>query len=497
MGVFSFIAKMWRDMFGLADLKWGCARAKGVGEQTQAYVRCEIGKEVSQCGTATMERQQILSQQVPPGPQAAPVAQKAATPHGQPSSPLPCPQCGQLVPPGATFCAHCGTLLVASESGWHVCLDRPASPPLVTPVSSAGHHASAKSAQSSVPVMQQPLPSPLPSTPCSASSASDATTSQLSSRQPGSGQAEVPGTASSYEVQSLSDSKLSLIVGTCSHPGITRRHKPNEDSLFAAQGMRAHHAQPFGLFIVADGMGGHAHGQEASRLAIQTMIDRMLPQVSGCSELHDADCRQLLIEGVQVANGAIHQRNTEQRTDMGTTITAALVVGLTAFVVNVGDSRTYLYRASEGLRKVTQDHSVVAYLVEAGIIHPDDVYTHPQRNRIYRSLGAKPVIQVDAFTEQLQPDDTLLLCSDGLWEMVHDPGMLQILQHGADPSQMSQLLIEAALEGGGVDNISMIVVQVTQAMGYTAVHGMQLLAKPETVEMPNLSQCEPKQSSRE
>jgi serine/threonine protein phosphatase PrpC len=424
MGVSSFIAKMWRDIFGLAGPKWESTRAKGLGEQTQACVRCEIDKEVSQCGTATMERQQILSQQVPPGPQAVLVVQ-AATPPGQLS--------------------------------------------------------------------------PLPSPPCSASSASDATTSQLSSRQPGSGQAEGSGTVSSYEVQSLIDSKLSLIVGTCSHPGITRRHKPNEDSIFAVRGTRAHHAQPqpFGLFLVADGMGGHAHGQEASRLAIQTMIDWVLPQVSGCSELHDADCRQILIEGVQAANGAIHQRNTEQRTDMGTTITAALVIGLTAFVVNAGDSRTYLYRASEGLRRVTQDHSVVAYLVKAGIIHPDEVFTHPQRNRIYRSLGAKPMIQVDAFTEQLQPHDTLLLCSDGLWEMVRDPGILQILRTGADPSQMSQALLKAALEGGGVDNISMIVVQVTEAMGYTDVHGMQLLTKPETVQMPNLSQGEPKQPSQE
>src|SRR5207302_4537664 len=99
----------------------------------------------------------------------------------------------------------------------------------------------------------------------------------------------------------------------------------------------------------------------------------------------------------------IHQRNQEQRTEMGTTITAVVVVGLTAFVANVGDSRTYLYREPEGLRKITKDHSVVAYLVEAGIIKPDAIYTHAQRNQIYRSLGAKPVIQVDVFMEHLQP----------------------------------------------------------------------------------------------
>src|SRR6266496_878610 len=251
------------------------------------------------------------------------------------------------------------------------------------------------------------------------------------------------------------------------------------------------------MFIAADGMGGHVYGQEASRLGIQTLIDRVLPRVCGSSDLREADFRQLLIDGVQAANRAIHQRNKEQRTDMGTTITAALVVDCTAFVANVGDSRTYLYRESEGLRKVTKDHSLVAYLVENGIIEADDIYIHPQRNQIYRSLGIKPVIPVDMFMEQLRPGDTLLLCSDGLWEMVRDPFIEQILRQGTDPSQMGQALIEAALEGGGTDNISVVVVQVIEAMRSTDAMGMQLLAKPETVEMPNLSHREPKQSSQE
>lgn len=301
---------------------------------------------------------------------------------------------------------------------------------------------------------------------------------------------------SDLKVQQRSDPAPSVPVGWRSHPGIKRRDRPNEDSLFAVLGTRTHRAQPqpFGLFIVSDGVGGYAYGQEASRLAIQAMIDRVLPKVSENSELNDTDFGQLLIDGVQAANWTIHQRKNEHQAAMGTTITAALLVGLTAFVVNVGDSRTYLYQEGEGLRKVTQDHSVVAYLVEAGIIRSDDIYTHPLRNTIYRCLGTEPVIQVDSFIERLQPGDTLLLCSDGLWGMVRDPGILQILRHEADPSQMSQALIEAALEGGGSDNISVIVMQVTNAARYTNAIGLQLLAKPETVELPNLSYSEPKQS---
>lgn len=395
MHVSSFLAKMWRDVFGQADLKWEHARTQPAA-WIQERVHVAIGEQALQSDDDEIYQQWTSS-----------------------SAPL--------------------------------------SPPY--------------------PVGNEP-------------------TVRLSPAAPGNGQTDRHG---AFEVQQRNDHASSLLVGWLSHPGITRWHRPNEDSIFAVQGTRAHQAQPqpFGLFIVADGMGGQKQGQEASRLAIQTLIERVWPQVSGCSGLHEADCRQLLIEGVQAANQAIHHRNQEQRTDMGTTITAALVVGLTAFVVNVGDSRTYLHRESEGLRKVTQDHSVVAYLVEAGIIQPDDIYTHPQRNRIYRSLGSQPMIQVDAFIEPLQPDDTLLLCSDGLWEMVRDPGILQLLRDGVEPSQMSQALLEAALEGGGADNISVIVVHATEETRFTDMQGVQLLTKPETVKLPNISQCEPKQSSHE
>ena len=280
----------------------------------------------------------------------------------------------------------------------------------------------------------------------------------------GNGLMERKRALSLSEGQQRSDRMLNLTVGTLSHPGITRRRKPNEDSLFAVQGMGLHYTQPhaFGLFIVADGMGGHAHGQEASRLGIQTMVDQVLPQVFRSGELNDTALRQLLADGVQAANQAIYQRNTEQRMTMGTTITAALVVGATAYIVNVGDSRIYLYRDSKGLGKVTKDHSVTAKLVENGIIQPDDIYTHPKRNQLYRSLGHKSSIDVDSFIEPLQPDDILLLCSDGLWEMVRDQLIEQILRNVPDAPQKSQALLEAALHGGGEDNISLIMVHISQ-----------------------------------
>jgi serine/threonine protein phosphatase PrpC len=283
---------------------------------------------------------------------------------------------------------------------------------------------------------------------------------------------------------------VSLAVGSLSNVGLKRQHKPNEDSLFAMQGARTFNSQPqqFGLFVIADGMGGHANGGDASRTAIQTMIDYMLPRISIADpSMDDQSYLKLLEEGVQHANYAVHQRNIQDRADMGTTMTTALVIGAMAYVANVGDSRTYLYRPSTGLTKITRDHSVVASLVDAGIIKPDDIYTHPKRNQIYRSLGEKPVVEVDSFTVELQAGDKLLLCSDGLWDMVRDPDIQHIIAEAdASPAQTSEELVQAALAGGGEDNVSVIVVSVTEIDGHTGMTGIHILSKPENVTVPDL-----------
>lgn len=275
---------------------------------------------------------------------------------------------------------------------------------------------------------------------------------------------------------------------TSTNPGIKRKYKPNEDSVFAIRGVRNENGQmqQVGLFVVADGMGGHANGQDASRLAIQTIIDYVLPRL-----VHGGDTQEtaekLLVDSVQLANQAVHQHNIENNADMGTTVTATLVVDGTAHVANVGDSRTYLYRTSDGLTKVTRDHSVVASLVDAGIIKPDDIYTHPKRNQIYRSLGEKPFVEVDPFTVQLQPGDKLLLCSDGLWDMVRDPEIQHVLETPtADPQQTGNNLITAALNGGGEDNVSVIVVNVMDHAPKQSTPGLETIYVQDNVKMPTL-----------
>lgn len=268
---------------------------------------------------------------------------------------------------------------------------------------------------------------------------------------------------------------LRLIVGLGLDPGIVRKHAPNEDNIFAIQGTRVGKsgATPVGLFIVADGMGGHANGQEASRLAIQALSDVIVPSLlhnmralSSPNNEHineDTYFRDLLKDGVHRANLAIYRRNRDLPRSMGTTVTAALVVNKTAYIVNVGDSRTYIYHAPDGLKQITRDHSIVARLVEDGVITREGIYTHPRRNQIYRALGNSASIEVDCFTVPLQTDDVLLLCSDGLWEMVRDNDLQQIITSSLrHPSQISSMLVQAALSRGGADNIGVVVVGITQ-----------------------------------
>ena len=250
-----------------------------------------------------------------------------------------------------------------------------------------------------------------------------------------------------------------LQVGVGWDPGILRRDDPNEDSVLVQQGMCSYKGRivPFGLFCVADGMGGHADGREASRIAIERMMQTVMQNIFMGSDLSEEFLTDMLVGGVEWANLAIYYHAQSVRKDMGTTITSVLVVDTKAYIVNVGDSRTYLYREGEELFQITRDHSLVATLVEEGQITADEVYTHPDRSKIYRSLGYSETIEVDWFVVDLCPQDRLLLCSDGLWEMVRDVSIERILRSCKQPAEASNRLVQAAIRAGGADNISAIV----------------------------------------
>jgi serine/threonine protein phosphatase PrpC len=209
-------------------------------------------------------------------------------------------------------------------------------------------------------------------------------------------------------------------------------------------------------------MGGHANGKEASQLATETIVDMIFPLVRN-ERVQGPEIGAILVDAAKQANAALYERNlkmTRLLDRMGTTAIIALVVGPHAFIANIGDSRAYLYRPGVGLRVLSQDHSIVAALTASGAITPDEVYTHPERNKVLRCLGTAPTVDVDLFYEQLQNGDTLLLCSDGLWEMVRDPQIEQLLASPwCSAEQTAKRLVNAALRGGGLDNIGLVVSQ--------------------------------------
>ena len=263
-----------------------------------------------------------------------------------------------------------------------------------------------------------------------------------------------------------------LLAASDSDAGNVRRSDPNEDSTLMLMLQRVHESQsaPAGVFIVADGMGGHDNGQGASRLAISTITERMVrelllapltaEQKGEAVKPLDEDTLVSLLQGaVEDANAAICKVNQHDKSDMGSTITGFMIYKDYAYILNVGDSRTYMVRGGQ-IYQLTTDHSLVGQLVAGGLIQPDDVYTHPQRSQIFRSLGDKLNVQIDIFKQQLHPGDILLACCDGLWEMVRNPQIESILNKAPDPQMACSQLIEAANANGGEDNISAVVVFV-------------------------------------
>jgi serine/threonine protein phosphatase PrpC len=255
---------------------------------------------------------------------------------------------------------------------------------------------------------------------------------------------------------------LALSIGAHLDPGIRRKHRPNEDTVLITHGVMPFASpEPFVLLAVADGMGGPGHGQEASQLAVRSLVAYMSGPLSSLQR-PPQDWLPQLTAGVQYANRVVYERNQQQQTIMGTTMTAVMVTEATAYIAHVGDSRLYLYREPTGLVQITNDHSIVASLVAEGIIAPDDIYTHPKRNQIYRSLGSEASVEVDASAIPLAAGDILLLCSDGLWGMVRNQQIAAIVTTPMPtPSDTAHALIQAALAGGGEDNVSAIVAQVS------------------------------------
>lgn len=259
---------------------------------------------------------------------------------------------------------------------------------------------------------------------------------------------------------------ITLTVGRATDVGIKR--ELNEDALltidlaqFVQQG-----SQTLGLFVVADGMGGAAAGEVASKMVTQAMARYVLQNVFPqrvAEPPANLDYKTIIKNAAEQANADVFKARSAARTDMGSTLVAALVVGNQAYLVNVGDARAYMI-APDRAEKITKDHSLVQAFVDRNEIGEDDVYTHPQRNFILRNVGDKATVQADTFTQAFEPGQYLLLCSDGLWEMVYPKKRLhEIVTNAPSVNEACKQLIEAANAHGGDDNITVVLVKFEAA----------------------------------
>jgi serine/threonine protein phosphatase PrpC len=220
-------------------------------------------------------------------------------------------------------------------------------------------------------------------------------------------------------------------------------------------------SQPVGVFVVADGMGGHSGGEMASgaivNLFAQKSVAELLP--GQITQKDDYDQSEWLRETVEAANQEVLKLRKSVGTDMGSTMVAVVLEKNRAYIAHVGDSRVYLIN-EQGIKQLTIDHSLVERLIATQQITREEARVHPQRNVIYRTIGDKPKVEVDVQSLDLSVGDALLLCSDGLTGMVQDRAIFNIVQGTSSPQMACDELINAANAAGGEDNIAAVMIKI-------------------------------------
>ena len=212
------------------------------------------------------------------------------------------------------------------------------------------------------------------------------------------------------------------------------------------------------LLVVCDGMGGARAGNVASELAVAAFTAHVRASqkgVSGAERIFS-----MLREALARANRAVYERAqaSEEYAGMGTTLVAAIIVKNTAYLINVGDSRAY-HITQEGITRITRDHSLVEDMVQRGELTREQARNHPHKNLITRALGAEPVLLADCFDQDVAPGDYLLLCSDGLSNVVTDQEILYEVIHGGEDEACCQRLLDVALHRGAPDNVTVVLMR--------------------------------------
>lgn len=264
---------------------------------------------------------------------------------------------------------------------------------------------------------------------------------------------------SAPRIMSVPEDIHQIVIGTGQSTGIERSH--NEDALLVISSTLAGDPAPpnFGLFVVADGMGGHRAGEVASAVSIRTVARRIteqtVVQMLGADPPEEMEPLQdLLRNAIEEANQAV----VEQVPGGGTTLTAVVLLGQQLTIGHVGDSRAYLLQ--DGRAEVlTRDHSLVERLKELGQLTAEEAAIHPQRNVLYRAIGQGANLEVDVSSMPTPQSGYLMICSDGLWGVLGDEGIKAIIAEAPSPQVACEQLVDAANAAGGPDNITVILVR--------------------------------------
>lgn len=258
--------------------------------------------------------------------------------------------------------------------------------------------------------------------------------------------------------ESFEDGKpITILAGLAQSVGKTRDHMEDAAiSLVVQQGFRDQERRA-GLFVVADGMGGHFNGEMASSIAVQNFVESVnLLSFLDSESISD----DFLVERMENAVKKAQEAVLENVNGGGSTLTAALLLDRELVFAHVGDSRLYLINNSGAPELLTRDHSLVQRLVDLGQINSAEAELHPQKNVLYRALGQTDGFKVDVGQKELCKPSHLLLCSDGLWGLVNESKIVESVRASSSVEKRAQELCDLANEAGGSDNISVLVVDV-------------------------------------
>lgn len=255
---------------------------------------------------------------------------------------------------------------------------------------------------------------------------------------------------------------MQQLIASCGQ-SVGKQRELNEDSILALTTTMAGNSGnlPFGLYIVADGMGGHQFGEIASNAAIRSVAGYILKKFHPYlfqvkTDTMDESFQEIMLEAVRDAQKMIQR----EAPGSGTTLTAALVIGQQVTVAHVGDSRAYFIFPDGRIEPITRDHSLVKRLEELGHITPEEAVNYPHRNVLYRALGQGELLDPDIFTVAFPQPGFLMICSDGLWGVVAEQDIVRSINEAPNLQRACQNLVTAANTAGGPDNISVILAQL-------------------------------------